>query len=568
MIKSILIAGFFGLFAFYLPSCRSGTDQPTIATDSISISKGNLLFTQQCSGCHNLRQNGIGPALSGITDSASPDWIRQFIKDPKQLIESGDQRAKLLFAKYPTVMPSFPSFNVDDLNNLVSYLHTQKTSLSKKPSDPLALKDPIPQRIPFSHLLLELEPYTQIPASSKNPPLARIVKMDIQPVTRKLFILDLRGKLYQMQHDTPAVYFDIAKEKPHFIDKPGLATGFGSFAFHPDFLNNGLLYTTHTEPRDSKKADFGFNDSIKVTLQWVLTEWKTKNPRELLFTGTPRELFRINMVAGIHGVQEIAFNPSTKKGYDYGLLYIGIGDGGAVENGHPEMVQNTKTLWGTILRIDPLGNNSKNGEYGIPISNPFAGRGDSSLGEIYAFGFRNPNHLTWTRSGQLLATNIGHANIESVNYIRKGRNYGWPIREGTFVIQAEKGLENIYPLPLNDSSYKIAYPVVQYDHDEGQAIAGGFEYTGKKIAQLRGKYLFGDIVNGRLFYSSLRDMKDGTQATVKEWKITMNSKSVTLRELCKNNRVDLRFGRDNFGEMYILTKADGKIYRLKPPVKN
>ena len=106
------------------------------------------------------------------------------------------------------------------------------------------------------------------------------------------------------------VYMDMAKLKPKFINEPGLATGFGSFAFHPDFAKNGLLYTTHTEAPGSGKADFGYADSIKVTVQWVLTEWKTKNPGAATFSGTSRELFRVNMVTGIHGVQEINFQSS------------------------------------------------------------------------------------------------------------------------------------------------------------------------------------------------------------------------------------------------------------------
>jgi hypothetical protein len=69
-----------------------------------------------------------------------------------------------------------------------------------------------------------------------------------------LFVLDLRGKLYRLQNNKPFVYMDMAKLKTKFINEPGLATGFGSFAFHPDFFQNGLLYTTHTEAAGSGKA--------------------------------------------------------------------------------------------------------------------------------------------------------------------------------------------------------------------------------------------------------------------------------------------------------------------------
>jgi glucose/arabinose dehydrogenase len=354
----------------------------------------------------------------------------------------------------------------------------------------------------------------------------------------------------------------MAKLRPKFINEPGLATGFGSFAFHPDFNKNGLLYTTHTEAPNSGKADFGYADSIKVTVQWVLTEWKTDHPNADTFSGKGRELFRVNMVTGIHGMQEITFNPLAKTGNeDYGLLYIGVGDGGSVEQGYPFLPHSKERPWGSVLRIDPAGHNSTNGQYGIPQSNPFA-KSQNTLGEIYAYGFRNPHRITWGKSGQMLVCNIGQANIESVNLVLPGHDYGWPIREGTFVQEPNSDLSKVYPLPANDSIYHITYPVAQFDHDEGKAITGCIEYWGTAIPQLKGKYLFGDIPSGRLFYIDIAEVKTGKQAVIKEWKISLNGTAKTLKDLCGNDRVDLRFGRDARGDLYIMTKADGKVYKL------
>ena len=57
-------------------------------------------------------------------------------------------------------------------------------------------------------------------------------------------------------------------------------------------------------------------------------------------------------------------------------------------------------ILGTVVRIDPLGNNSANGQYGIPRDNPFVG-GDE-LDEIYAYGFRNPFRFSFdTATGEL-----------------------------------------------------------------------------------------------------------------------------------------------------------------------
>ncbi len=128
----------------------------------------------------------------------------------------------------------------------------------------------------------------------------------------------------------------------------------------------------------------------------MLTEWKADNPFAPVFSGTGRELFRVNMVAVNHGIQEITFNPLATPGdEDYGLLYIGVGDGGSVENGYPFLAHSPQKIWGTILRINPAGRNSANGRYGIPPQNPFVKNHNTAiLGEIYAYGFRNPHRIS------------------------------------------------------------------------------------------------------------------------------------------------------------------------------
>lgn len=567
--KKILFVIFNAILLFlFLNACNSSmsADNKSISADSITIAKGEASFNQHCSGCHNFRQDGIGPQLGGLTTKVSAEWIQHFIKDPQQVINSGDKRAQQLYKKYKAVMPSFATFTDDDLNGIVAFLNTHKIDQKITKETGNALSDPIPVKIERSNLVVEVKQVTQIPPSSDSGklPLTRITKLDFQPNTGTSFIVDLRGKLYKLQNNKPVVYMDMPKLKPKFIHEPGLATGFVSFAFHPQFATNGLIYTTHTEPAGSAKADFGYADSIKVTLQWVLTEWKAKNPRADTFSGTGRELFRVNMVSGIHGVQEISFNPLAKPGSeDYGLLYIGIGDGGSVENGYPFLAHSREKIWGTILRINPEGRNSANGRYGIPLQNPFAkSKNTKELGEIYAYGFRNPHRITWSKAGQMLVCNVGHGNIESVNLVMKGHDYGWPLREGSFVLNPFGDLNKVYALPANDSSYHITYPVAEYDHDEGKAISGGFEYGGTSIPQLKGKYLFGDIPAGRLFYIEMADIKQGTQAPIKEWKISINGTAKSLTELCGTNRVDLHFGRDAQGELYILTKPDGKVYKL------
>jgi glucose/arabinose dehydrogenase/mono/diheme cytochrome c family protein len=546
--------------------CNPGSGKNAIATDSTSIAAGEISFTKNCSGCHNFKQDGIGPQLSGVTGTLSPDWLLHFIKNSQQMIASGDQQANQLFAKYKkSVMPPFEALQDAEINQLIAYIHAQKSTGSQANKKNNGISNPIPGPIALSNLVVNLQPVTQFPATSDKPPLARITKLGFQPVTGNLFINDLQGRLYKMKNDKPVIYLDIAKLKTKFINKPGLAAGFGSFSFHPEFASNGLLYTTHTEAPGSGKADFGYADSIKVTMQWVLTEWKTTMPNADSFVGTSREMLRVNMVTGIHGVQEITFNPLAKKGdKDYGLLYIGVGDGGSAEAGFAFLEHSIEKIWGTIIRIDPTGKNSGNGQYGIPAGNPFVNSSNNKVvKEIYAWGFRNPHRITWTKSGTMLASNIGQANIESLYEVQPGHDYGWPVREGNFVsAELTDNLGNVYPLPANDSVYKITYPVAEFDHDEGKAISGGFEYWGNSIPALKGKFLFGDIPSGRLFYLDVADLKQGKMATIKEWKITINGKPETLKAVCGSDRIDLHFGRDMQGELYILTKADGKLYKM------
>jgi len=569
MKKKILISSQFFVIVILslLTACTSNqSDYSDIPTDSVTLAKGQLAFSQNCSSCHNFRQDGIGPQLGGITKTVSLNWIKDFIKNPKGLVESGDERSEKLFARYKSMMPSFSHFSDQELTEIVAYLHTQKGSqaASSEAGGAAEIANPIPEGIEPSDLVVDVDLVTQIPASSAKGMKTRITKLDYIPKSDRLFVVDIRGKLYELQHNQPRVYMDMAELKPDFIDKPGLATGFGSFAFHPEFLKNGLLYTTHAEPPGTATADFHYADSIPVALQWVITEWKTEQPGAFPFKGKSRELLRINMVTGMHGVQEITFNPNSKPGAeDYGLLYIGIGDGACVESGFPFLVLNIEKPWGGILRIDPRGNNSANKQYGIPATNPFVKHENhQALGELYAYGFRNPHRITWTQSGLMLASNVGQAHIESVNLIMPGHKYGWPIREGSFLLNPYGDISKVYPLPADDANYNVTYPIAQYDHDEGLAISGGFEYTGTSAPELKGKYLFADMNNGRLYYLDLADVKQGHFTTIKEWKITYNGKPTSTAELCGSKRVDLRFGKDHKGEVYFFSKQDGRVFRL------
>jgi hypothetical protein len=153
--------------------------------------------------------------------------------------------------------------------------------------------------------------------------------------------------------------------------------------------------------------------------------------------------------------------------------------------------------------------------------------------------------------------------IESLYIVKPGDDYGWPVREGTFVIDPEIDINQVFRLPEDDEKYGYTYPVAMYDHDEGNAISGGYEYWGTHVPALEGKYLFGDIVQGRLFYLHTAELQRGSHAPIYEWRVSFDGRVQSLVELCGSKRVDLRFGRDHEGELYLFTKSDGKVYKMK-----
>ncbi|MCH6259455.1 PQQ-dependent sugar dehydrogenase, partial [Puniceicoccaceae bacterium K14] len=210
-------------------------------------------------------------------------------------------------------------------------------------------------------------------------------------------------------------------------------------------------------------------------------------------------------------MQEISFNTAASfDSDDYGNLYICIGDAQTTIHGFPELTHRLDSVLGSILRIDPLGTDSANGQYGIPTDNPWADDGDdNTLGEIFAYGFRNPHRISWDSSDEtfMLSGEIGERSIEEINLIEPGNDYGWNDREGTFVINSDwannPNSENdeVFELPANDADFGYTYPVVQLGRNEARAIIGGYIYRGAAIPALQGKYIFGDLQDGgKIFY--------------------------------------------------------------------
>jgi hypothetical protein len=474
--------------------------------------------------------------------------------------------------------------------------------------------NPLPNPIEKRGLMVEIQDLARLPLSRG----IRSADQDVNPSgwARVSFVRDLpdgrrfandsRGFLYLLNDGTePSLYLDVGAEFPYTIYSR-LESGFIGFEFHPEFGQNGLFYTVHGESsaNNPNAPDFtppGYTES-DVTSHSVITEWWTQNPTANSFEGVQRELLRVGHVVTnySHPFGYLGFNPTSGPGDpDYGLLYtsgsdLGFSNGLGPNAKNPGQTQRLDSIVTAILRIDPRSPSESNGtkglgDYTIPAINQFAADGDpETLGEIYAYGFRNAHRLSWDLiDGTMFATDIGMNHIEEINIVHEGNNYGWMAREGYWengMIRPGGALNWLFELPEDvlDGSTKdeFTYPVAIYDHNEGRAISGGFAYHGR-IDALRGKFVFGDIARGRLFATDLAAMKasdDGiprTVAPIEEIQLYVRDASgnrvyVSFRELIERTngagatRADLHLARSRDGELILTSRQDGMIRMLVP----
>jgi glucose/arabinose dehydrogenase len=244
---------------------------------------------------------------------------------------------------------------------------------------------------------------------------------------------------------------------------------------------------------------------------------------------------------GNHNGGQLAFGPD-------GYLYIATGDGGA-GNDPNNNGQNRNTLLGTILRIDV---DRRDGEraYGIPPDNPFVNT-PGARPEIWAWGLRNPWRFSFDRlTGELYAADVGQDDVEEIDIIERGRNYGWRIMEG-----------NICTPGVNPDCKPqgLTPPIYTYDHAVGRSITGGYVYRGQRFAELCGVYLYGDFVSQAIWGLRVKNGK------VMQHKTLFAARSL-LRLAVDYFRDDglliSSFGEDEAGEVYVASYESGRVYRI------
>jgi glucose/arabinose dehydrogenase len=440
------------------------------------------------------------------------------------------------------------------------------------------LVDPIPAGIPVSPITIGLEP---VMTGLVSPVGGSVAPGDpnhlyISDQTGVIWSVDISGR---REAPAPKVFLDLSSRLialglgPLKYDERGLL----GLAFHPDFEDNGLFYTYASEPVNGT-ADFSTmqvnNPSGQAAnCQNVLLEWRVQDPEAedgvAVDLSSARELLRIDKAYINHNGGALTFGPDR-------LLYISLGDGGNANDqgiGHTD-AGNGQTLvagnvLGKILRINPLGRNSANGKYGIPRSNPFADKKNPLPGphEIYAYGFRNPWRMSFdSETGQLYVGDVGQNDVEEVDIVKKGGNYGWPVKEGTFLFdttQPGRAGEGFVWANTPDSPEGLIDPIAEYDHADGEqppfhstpdtrvAVIGGFVYHGHKIRAVRDKYVFGD-------YSA----EIGAPVAGHLYVLTGPNRAIAQLNIQGRPELGLAvlgFAQDHKGELYLLANQTGTL---------
>jgi uncharacterized repeat protein (TIGR03806 family) len=337
--------------------------------------------------------------------------------------------------------------------------------------------------------------------------------------TKRLFVVEQFGKIYVFPNKNNVttqerkLFLDIGSTILGKHNGGGNEEGLLGLAFHPNFKQNRTFYIYYSA-RNPRRS--------------VIASMKTSaNDPDKADTSTEQVIMTVDQPYSNHNGGMLAFGPD-------GYLYISLGDGGSAADPKQHR-QNLGTLLGSILRIDV--NKQANGKNeSLPADNPFVGQANAK-DEIWAYGLRNVWRFSFDReSGDLWAGDVGQSQLEEIDIIVRGGNYGWRTMEGT----------KCFIPSTNCNKSGLILPIVEHGRSEAKSITGGYVYRGTRLPELTGAYIYGDYVTGLM------------------WAIRYDgSKLLEQKRIIEGGQNIASFGEDENGELYILTFSGG-IYWLEP----
>lgn len=440
---------------------------------------------------------------------------------------------------------------------------------------------PVPTPLPSENaLVVAVSDFATLPDVGGEP--ARMMDMEWQPETGRFFVNGMQGPIWTVSPDGGVVVEYVDIDDPAWgvaVESGGRERGFQNFAFHPDFGREGSpgygRFYTWADSRDTGPAADYAPTGGEESHHTVLHEWRAADAAAATYDGgRPRELLRIRQPYGNHNAGDLAFRSVAPGDPDHGRLYVGVADGGS--GGDPmNLAQNRASIFGKILRIDPLGSDAPNGRYGIPDDNPFVGE-PGTLGEIWALGLRNPQRFGWDpASGAMYVADIGQNTVEEVSPVPRGGNLGWNTWEGSYRYGGRGGVEAAGA--RGDAA--MVYPVAEWNHGDPLLIGrtastGVVVQRSPRIPALDGQVLIGDFPSGEIFVFDADAPPAGGTAGLRRVLLDPGSGVTTFLEVVRSRnaergrapagRTDLRFAMGPDGRMFLLNKHDGTIRELGP----
>ena len=67
--------------------------------DEAMVAEGETIFKAKCTACHKITKKFVGPALKGVTQRRSPEWIMNMALNPEGMV-ADDPIAKKLLVEY------------------------------------------------------------------------------------------------------------------------------------------------------------------------------------------------------------------------------------------------------------------------------------------------------------------------------------------------------------------------------------------------------------------------------------------------------------------------------------
>lgn len=348
---------------------------------------------------------------------------------------------------------------------------------------------------------------------------APIELMQVPDTSGKFLVVSQAGLIFTFENTPSVSRRDTLLNISSRVFYSGEA-GLIGIAFHPDFVNNKLLF-------------LHYNWRTGTVTQTVISSVVCAYDSRGVLRANPSTetiVLTLNQPYNNHNGGKMEF------GND-GFLYISLGDGGS-GNDPQNFALNMNSLLGKILRINVDPNQAT--PYTIPADNPYVNAGPNVRPEIWSYGLRNVWKFSVDRpTGRIWAADVGQNAIEEINIIYRGANYGWRTYEGTRC--------NIAPC----SPSGVTMPIFQYSQAQNdKSITGGVIYRGSSLPPLSGHYLYGDYVSGRL------------------WALDVNDTTNVVNTLLMSSQGAISaFGTDSAGEVYVAryNANNGVILKLVNP---